>query len=119
MIVLVCGGRNRTDEPFICDTLDEIHREQPITLLIEGGAVGVDVIASDWAFRQGIHTAKVRAIWERYGKKAGPMRNRAMLLLRPTLVIGFPSKHSPGTRYMLAAAATEDIPIKLYEERKP
>ncbi len=46
----------------------------------EGGARGADRLARVWAQLGGIEVETHPAQWERDGKAAGPIRNRAMLV---------------------------------------
>jgi len=72
--VVVAGGRNYRltpdDESFL-DTID-------ITELIHGGCSGADTDAGEYAQKRGIPTMVFRADWRRYGRAAGPMRNKQM-----------------------------------------
>ena len=91
MRVLVCGGRRFNDALTLGSWLGSIHKNNgPITLLIEGGASGADFMARKFAEWQGIPVQTFDADWSRYGKKAGPLRNRQMIGEgRPDKVIGF------------------------------
>jgi hypothetical protein len=79
MRVLVCGGRNYDDAQKVSEVLDGIHREQPITELIQGAARGADSLACSWAMRNGIRIRSFPADWRSNGKSAGPIRNQQML----------------------------------------
>lgn len=113
MIVLVCGGRDYglTDEQsdLIHGALARLHAEHNFTVVVEGGANGVDAVANAWAQLHGIHIATVSALWPFHGKRAGPLRNIAMLLLQPKLVIAFPGGR--GTAHMVALAKQNGIPV--------
>lgn len=90
MRVLVCGGRLFDDEKFVRETLDRMHKEQPFTLVIHGDARGVDTMAANWARENRIENSRFEAFWREWGKAAGPMRNKRMLIHgRPELVIAF------------------------------
>lgn len=108
MIVLVCGGRNFNDILLMDKVLGQIHAETPIELVIEGDATGADTMAGNWAYLRGIHVARVAAMWK-FKNAAGPMRNRAMLKLKPDLVIAFPGGN--GTSDMIAAAKKAGVPV--------
>ncbi len=49
--ILVTGGRDFDDENFLFTTLDQLHHEEYITLVIHGAARGADSLANDWACR--------------------------------------------------------------------
>lgn len=78
-VVLVAGGRHYWHRTLIERTLDDIHDSQPITLLVHGAAPGADTVAARWAHRAGVPQQPYPAAWERLGRRAGPIRNQAML----------------------------------------
>lgn len=116
MKLLVCGGRDYADAIFVFDTLDRIHAKRPISLIIEGGALGADRLAQYWARRRGIPFVSEKADWLKYGKAAGFIRNGAMLAdHNPDGVCAFPGGR--GTADMIrqaeAAGVTVYKPVKL------
>jgi hypothetical protein len=90
---------------FVFNVLDGTHALSPITLLVQGGAEGADLLAAQWAHQNNIPCVTVEAEWHLHGKSAGPKRNRKMLLAYPDArVIGFPMGESRGTRGCLKMA---------------
>lgn len=117
MKVLVCGSRNFLDMAFLSETLQKLHQQTPFTLLIEGEARGADSLARNWALQQGIEVARFPADWKQYGKAAGSIRNKQMLVEgRPELVVGFSYDiaNSRGTANMLAQARKAGIPTLFF-----
>lgn len=49
MRVLVCGGRNYSDQDTMFKILDDLHMRTGISLIIHGAAHGADRLASKWA----------------------------------------------------------------------
>ena len=109
MRLLVTGGRDFSDHDFLFTTLDRLHAEHHLTLLIHGDARGADRLASEWAKERGIEILACPADWKRYGRGAGPKRNRQMLDEHPDLVVAFPG--GSGTRHMVLIA--EDAGVKV------
>lgn len=109
MKVLVCGGREFQDWPALRMLLDAQHEGAPITLLIHGDAVGADRLAGKWARTRRVTVKAFPANWERDGKAAGPIRNSAMLLEGPELVIAFPG--GKGTADMIRKAIKAGVPV--------
>jgi predicted Rossmann-fold nucleotide-binding protein len=109
---LVCGGRHYEDVRQLMDFLSRLIeiRGTP-TIVIEGGAMGADLAAKDWATSNGIHVATVEALWNTFGPAAGPMRNQAMLVLRPDVVIAAPG--GKGTQNMVDAAKKAGVEVLL------
>lgn len=88
MNVLICGGRNFSDESIIATVIRALS---PDDIVIHGGAKGADLLADSFARASGIHTARVDALWGIHGPGAGPIRNGIMLTrLNPDVVIAFP-----------------------------
>jgi hypothetical protein len=95
IVVVVTGGRNYTDRAFVWTTLDGLHASRHVSLLVEGGASGLDTLARDWAHKNGIPARREDADWidlshadavirtrrggARYDAKAGGRRNQSML----------------------------------------
>ena len=109
MRVLITGGRNFAGRALMWSTLDRLHAEHHFTLLIHGDARGADRLAGEWARERGIEVLACPADWKRYGRGAGPKRNRQMLDERPDLVVAFPG--GSGTRHMVLIA--EDAGVKV------
>lgn len=110
MRVLVTGGREFDDLELLEMTLDTIHAAQGFAVLIHGAASGADSLAGEWAARNGIEVLACPADWKRYGRRAGPLRNRQMLDLSPDLLVAFPGGR--GTADMIAAAKERGVPIQ-------
>lgn len=110
MRVLVCGGRTWTDFDSVYGLLDDVHDERPIECVIEGNSRGVDRMAGYWARKNSIHNLKFPALWEKYGKSAGPRRNLQMIVEgKPDLVIAFPG--GKGTADMVRQAKLAGVEI--------
>lgn len=119
--LLVTGGRNyaKRDEAAqqrAAAALDAIHEQHGVTLVMQGGATGADAIARAWAKVRNIASVTYEADWDRYGGRAGPMRNERMLNLgRPQLVVAFPGGR--GTADMVARAKAAGVKILYVETR--
>lgn len=111
MIVVVCGSRGWTDR-------DAINRRvaalPPGSIVIQGGATGADIMARHAAALANLHWAEMPAMW-RNGNGAGHARNRAMLDLRPDLVIAFQRNGSRGTQNTIDEARCRGIAVEVHE----
>jgi YspA, cpYpsA-related SLOG family len=101
-LVLVCGGRDFTDNKAVFDFLDALHAERRITHIIHGDARGADTIADAWALSRGVQPVRCPALWKYNGPKAGPLRNEMMARLEPDVVVAFPG--GVGTAHMCQVA---------------
>jgi hypothetical protein len=114
MRVLVCGGRTFDDQEMLDAALHQINIETPISLIIQGMARGADLLAKQWAERNGVACIGYRADWKRYGNRtAGPIRNQEMLDDgKPELVVAFPG--GKGTLDMVRRADKAGVPVRTY-----
>jgi len=111
MRVLICGSRNFIDEAAIADIVDKLD---PNDIVIHGCATGADVIAGDLAKAKGLTVLEFPAQWDRYGRSAGPIRNRQMLLEgKPDIVYAFykDKKKSKGTKNMVLQSKNAGIEV--------
>lgn len=108
MRVLVCGGRNFEDNKLLKRTLNAINRLSPINLIIQGKARGADTMAKNWAKANKIKVRGFKANWDKYGKAAGPIRNKKMIDKgKPDMVVAFPG--GIGTHNMVKKAEKAGI----------
>lgn len=108
--VLVCGGRYFEDSRLIYSTLDALHVQHNFSVVIHGDARGADRVAERWADSLGIRVSVYPALWERWGTRAGPIRNQLMLDQgRPDLVVAFPG--GKGTAHMVRIAKEAGVEV--------
>lgn len=116
MRVLVCGGRDYTDREALYGALDQLHRQHGFTLVITGGALGADTLATQWARARDIPTDVYKADWIGLGREAGPIRNKRMLHEgRPDLVVAFPG--GKGTANLVGQARDHGVEVFVWSPR--
>jgi hypothetical protein len=109
--VLVCGGREGVDEIIVWAVLAYKHAAHPFSLVIHGGARGVDTFAGTWAAARGVPVRVYPADWKKHGRGAGPIRNKQMLVEgKPDVVIAFPG--GAGTANMIMQATSMNVPVE-------
>lgn len=86
--VIVTGGRDYND----WEKVQSVLKLFDIGLLIHGGCSGADSLAQKYGDYNPVFPTKVfEADWDKYGKSAGPIRNRLMLTEHPNaIVVAFP-----------------------------
>jgi len=115
--ILVCGGRNWADVGTIHNWLCAFNNSDEwlqITL-IQGDAAGADTIAKEMAKGWAWEIKSYPADWKRYGRAAGPIRNREMMEEKPDIVLAFHTnlKESKGTKDMVLLSIKEGIDTHL------
>lgn len=115
MRVLVCGGRHYDNYGVLATLLSALQVvREPFTVLIHGNAQGVDMMADTYARRHNIPVLEFNADWKRFGKSAGPRRNKRMLVEgKPDLVVAFPGRK--GTANMVGQARAAGVEVIEYE----
>jgi hypothetical protein len=111
-IVLFCGGRDCTEASHGQMIRGDIFGLTRGSIVLHGGGKGADMLADRYgrklARERHLHVARVDALWSAYGNPAGPLRNRAMLMLRPTFAFVYPTG-GPGTEGMLELLVEANI----------
>lgn len=106
MRVVVIGSRSLTME------VDGYIPEET-TLIVSGGARGIDQAAERYAQRHGIPTLILKPDYERYGKRAPLVRDREVVQ-QADLVVALWDGQSRGTQYTLRYAQRLGIPIRIH-----
>jgi hypothetical protein len=116
MRVLVCGGRDYKDWEHVEATLNALDAENHIDLIIQGEALGADLLGKHWAWKYMRDCHCFAADWKAHGRKAGPLRNMEMLWIgKPDLVVAFPG--GTGTAHMVQIASDAGVEVLLVEPR--
>jgi len=112
MRILICGDRNWTNPTPIYRILNNLDKKD---IIIHGACRGADLLAGLIAKELGFIVEEYPAQWGKYGKAAGPLRNREMLNSGANLVIAFHEdiKKSRGTINTIRQAQELNIPVIL------
>lgn len=114
--VLVCGSRDFNDYELLKETLNAYS----ITSIVHGAARGADTLAGRYGKEAlGLDSEHIHvypALWDLYGKRAGPIRNGQMLREgRPEMVIAFRGPNSRGTQNMINQARKAEVPVRIID----
>lgn len=110
MRLLVCGGRDFDNRDLLRWQMNLAVGEHKNVTVIHGGARGADRLAGAIAEAAGIPVVVFRAYWDRYGKRAGFIRNKQMLDEgKPDLVLAAPG--GAGTKMMVEIALSAGVPV--------
>ena len=115
MRVAIVGSRGYLD----LDSVVSYVADLPVdTVVITGGAKGVDEAAEKAARERGLDVVVHYANWTLYGKAAGQIRNQVVVDDCDRLV-AFWDGISPGTRGAISAASKAGKLEKVYRDRNP
>lgn len=101
--IIIGGYRNFNDYEVFKNFVDScIGDENEITVL-SGYCKGADLMAEQYAKEKGLSLELYPAEWEKYGKAAGPIRNKQMVE-KADMVIAFVCERAKGTKNLISQA---------------
>ncbi len=114
--ILVTGSPEWTDFAIV-----EALREwkAPAAVLVEGGARGADRLAATIWRAWGLTVEEHPADWDRYGRRAGYLRNREMIAAGADVCLAFILDNSRGATHCANAAETAGIPTRRHLATSP
>jgi hypothetical protein len=83
-------------------------------VVIHGDSRGADLLAGEVAKQVGFETEVHPANWDRYGKRAGYLRNVEMAELGADVCLAFPKGEATGTKMMMKLCLEHAIPIIMF-----
>lgn len=111
LVVVVCGNLDWADRVPIEKRLRKLAAG---SVVIHGDARGADRMAGAIARELGLEERQFPAEWKRYGRGAGPVRNKAMLEQKPDFVLACFGPQGPdlGTRNMMRQTERREIVVE-------
>lgn len=112
--IAVIGSRSFSDEEYMRKVLfdqEKLNAEEHI--IVSGGAPGADILSEKISKMEEIPFLLYPANWERHGKRAGMLRNIAMIQ-HVDEVIAFWDGRSSGTKHAIGLANKFGKPVRVY-----
>ena len=112
--VIIAGGREYSDYEYLrsCADADLAGITDEIEI-VSGKASGADALGERYAQEKGYKVAAFPADWNRYGRSAGPRRNRQMAEYADAL-IAFWDGQSRGTKNMIDTATAKGLKVSVH-----
>jgi hypothetical protein len=111
MKVIIAGGRDITDYSIVKTAY--VKSGFMATEIVSGGARGVDYLGEVLANNINISIKRFPADWNKYGKRAGPLRNLQMAEYADALVAVWDGE-SKGTANMIMQAREHKLDVFVY-----
>lgn len=115
MLILITGSRNLDlkFKPEVYKILNQALLDHLSFQIIDGGALGPDSWANEWAKDNQVETKIILPEYKKFGKKAPLIRDEQMVKLCDE-VIAFWDGESHGTKYTISLAKKLNLPIYTY-----
>ena len=113
--IIIAGGRDFMDYNLLKEKTNKILQEKKVThkiVIISGCARGADTLGLRYASENAFDVEEYPANWDKYGKKAGYMRNVEMAENADALIAFWDGK-SKGTKHMIDIATERNLPIRV------
>ena len=112
MRIVIAGSRACVDPAVVDRAISASPWAGKVTCVVEGGARGVDELARRWAEERNVAVVSVLAEWDKYGRAAGPIRNRRMLRDHaPDGVVVIWDGRTHGSASMIREAKNAKVPV--------
>jgi hypothetical protein len=105
---IIAGSRDVEEYATVAEAVRQSGFE--ISEVVSGAARGVDRLGELWAERRGVAVKRFPALWNKHGRRAGPLRNLEMADYADAL-IAVRRNGSPGTSHMILAAQERGLKI--------
>lgn len=113
--IVVAGSRdysNYQDAKNFIDLCISRIKEEYTLIFVSGACKGADVLGERYAIENGFKLEKHIADWQKYGRAAGPKRNKQMALLADYVICFWDGK-SEGTKSMIKYTLQFHKPIRI------
>jgi len=112
MRIVIAGSRTVTEEE-VRTALNQCDWIGFVTAIVSGTAKGADQFGERWAEERGIEIHRYPAEWKKFGKRAGPIRNKLMAENAEGLIAVWDGK-SRGTFSMIEFATQLGLRVGVY-----
>ena len=113
--VIIAGGRTFEDYEYlkkVCDFLLANRNESQIEI-VSGNARGADTLGERYSKERGYKLTLFKADWDKYGKKAGYLRNKQMAEYADALIAFMEKGGTKGTQHMINLATEKGLKVRV------
>ena len=114
--VIIAGTRFFNDYSLLKETADRLLADKITAgygiVIVSGGCAGADVLGERYAKENGYSIDRYPAEWQKYGRKAGIMRN-AVMADNADALIAYWDGISRGTKNMIDEARKKGLAVRV------
>ena len=106
--IVVAGSRGFENYNLLKETLDSLIKGRPESEIVSGTAKGADLLGEKYAAERSLQIKRFPANWDKFGKRAGYLRNEEMAKYADACVC-FWDGNSKGTKSMIDLAEKHNL----------
>ena len=113
--VIIAGDRRLDDYDFLREKCDEVLSERIASgrvVIVSGHSRGTDLLGERYASGHSLQCELFPSDWDKFGKSAGPIRNREMATHADALIAFYDGK-SKGTGNMIRLARDFGLEVNI------
>lgn len=110
--VIIAGSRSFNDYEYLKKYMDFLLQNKKEVVILCGEARGADALGKRYAQERGFPVQSFPADWQRFGRAAGPLRNRQMAACADACVV-FWVGGSAGSASMVAEARRAGLALRV------
>lgn len=114
MKVIIAGSRDFSDYEKLKEVCDYMLSRQTDVEIVSGAARGADILGEQYAKEKGHSLKQFPAEWDKFGKRAGYLRNEDMAKYSDALIAFWDGK-SKGTEHMISLAKKYNLKVKIHK----
>lgn len=119
--VIIAGSREFDNYDMLKEKCDKILsrkvNEGEEIVIVSGTARGADTLGEKYAKERGYKIERYPANWDKYGKRAGYLRNKKMAEVSNACIVFLSSKaENKGSKMMISIATEEKLLIRVITE---
>ena len=114
MKVIIAGSRDFSDYEKLKEVCDYMLSRQTDVEIVSGAARGADILGEQYAKEKGHSLKQFPAEWDKFGKRAGYLRNEDMAKYSDALIAFWDGK-SKGTEHMISLAKKHNLKVKVHK----
>ena len=116
MKLIIAGSRTITDFKLL-EKAVRLSGFKP-SVIISGGAKGVDTLGEIYAKNNNIELIQMNAEWSKYGRGAGFIRNENMAKVADSVLVLYTGKTSKGSIHMIKMSKKYKLNLYVYDLSK-
>lgn len=119
--VIIAGSREFDNYDMLKEKCDKILsrkvNEGEEIVIVSGAAKGADTLGEKYAEEKGYKIERYPANWDKYGKRAGYLRNKKMAEVSNACIVFLSSKaENKGSKMIISIATEEKLLIRVITE---